>query len=139
MALIEINRDPTPAQLRWFAGLWLPLFCGVLGAALFWKSHAPTWAVVVWAAGATLGIVGLLSPRLIKPVFVGLMYATFPLGWLLSYVVLGVLFYCIFTPIGLCLRLVKRDPLARRKDPAAKTYWQPRETTANIEQYFKQY
>ena len=43
----------------------------------------------------------------------GLAVITFPIGFVLSYVILGLLFYAIIAPIGLLLRLFGKDPLDR--------------------------
>ena len=139
MGMIEINRNPSPRQLRQFAGIGLPLLCGVLGAVLYWKFGLPAVALSVWGGGVVVGLIGLLRPSLIRPVFIACMYAALPPGWLLSHLILTLLYYLVFTPVGLWLRLVRGDPMARRADKAAETYWQPREPAATIERYFKQY
>ena len=139
MGAIETSRNPGPRQLRQFAGLGLPLFCGVLGAVLYWKVSAPAAAIAVWAGGIVLSLAGLIVPCVVKPLFVGVVYATFPLGWLLTHVAMALLYYLVFTPVGLWLRLMKGDPMARRFDKTAKTYWKARKQPASIEQYFKEY
>jgi hypothetical protein len=40
-----------------------------------------------------------------------------------SPVATGVLFYGVFTPIGLLMRALGKDPLRLARDPAAATYW----------------
>jgi hypothetical protein len=49
------------------------------------------------------------------------------LGKVVSPIALGVLFYCVITPIGLALRLAGKDPLRLKRDPAANSYWIPRD------------
>ena len=39
------------------------------------------------------------------------MVLAFPIGWTVSQVILAVMFYGLFTPIGLVFRLIGRDPL----------------------------
>ncbi len=41
----------------------------------------------------------------------------------MSPVILAVLFYGAITPLGLLSRVFGYDPLRRRIDPAAKSYW----------------
>lgn len=54
----------------------------------------PAWVwVSVGIAGLTIGPIGLVWPRLIKPVFVGWMKLTHPIGWIVSRVVLGAIFF----------------------------------------------
>ena len=66
-----------------------------------------------------IGLLGLLWPRVIRPVYVGWMVLAFPIGWTVSQAMLAVMFYGLFTPIGLLFRLIGRDPLhrARRAGP----------------------
>jgi hypothetical protein len=53
--------------------------------------------------------------------------------------VLAMVYYGIFTPIGLGLRLMGRDPLRRRFDPQARSYWVDRRAPADVKRYFRQF
>jgi hypothetical protein len=44
----------------------------------------------------------------------------------LSMILLGLIYYGMFTPVGLAFRVAGRDPLHRKLDRAAKSYWQVR-------------
>jgi hypothetical protein len=138
MALIEINRAPTARQLRQFAGVWV-VFFGVAGAVVLHRHGWPTTWVAVWVAIVLAGLTSLFLPRLAGLLYVGLSYATFPIGWLVSHVVLTVVYYGVFTPIGLLMRLVGRDPLQRRLDPSSPSYWKPRPESTDTQRYFHQY
>jgi len=135
--MIEINRNPSTRELRQFAGVWFPLFCALVGLAVFRRSHAA--GIAVWSVAAALALIGLAAPAVIKPIFVGLMYATFPIGWVMTHVLLGLLYYGVITPVGLVMRLAGRDGLTRRLDRAAPTYWIPREPITDKDRYFRQY
>jgi|SRR5688572_27543991 hypothetical protein len=124
--MITINRHPSRAQLWWFAGLWLPLFGGVLGASLFWQAHAPRAAIAVWATTAVATVLSLLSEAVATAVFVGLSYATFPIGFVVSWSALAVLYFLLITPFGLVMRRAGRDPLRLEADDSAGSYWTPR-------------
>jgi hypothetical protein len=67
------------------------------------------------------------------------MYAAFPIGWVVSHVMLALIYYGVMTPIGLVMRLLGRDPLKRKLDRSADTYWEPREPIANSKRYFQQF
>jgi hypothetical protein len=45
------------------------------------------------------------------------------LGRLVSPIVVGVLFFVVFTPFGLVMRAFGYDPLRLKADPRASTYW----------------
>lgn len=53
------------------------------------------------------------------------------LGEVLHHVVsplaLGLIYFAVFTPVGLVMRLAGRDALSRRFEPARPTYWVRRE------------
>lgn len=139
MGLIEINRNPSPGQLRLFAGVGVPGLCLAAGALLWWKARLPAAAWAVWAAGAVVALAGLARPALVRPVFIGLSYAAAPAGWVMGVVLLALVFYGIMTPIGLVMRLMARDPLARKFDRSAGSYWVARRPTDDVERYFRQY
>jgi hypothetical protein len=45
----------------------------------------------------------------------------------------------VITPVGLIFRLLGKDPLTRRFDPRASTYWVKHEEPGNVERYFRQF
>ena len=137
--MLEINKNPSTRELRQFAGIWFPLFCAMIGLVLYKRLHWQTAGYVVWGMGAVMALAGLAAPAIIKPVFIGMMYASFPIGWVMTHVLLGVMYYGVLTPIGLMMRLAGRDTMTRRLDPEAKSYWIEREPVTSKERYFRQY
>jgi hypothetical protein len=137
MAMISINWNPSRRELRQFAGLCLVFFGGI-AAWMYLRHGTGPWPTTLAALAVGLGIPGLAFPMLLKPVYVGWMAAAFPIGWTVSHVLLGVIFYGIVTPIGLLLRLLGRDPMNRKFDPQAKTYWIEHES-AEPARYFRMY
>ena len=98
--------------------------------------------VIVGALGGALAgvaFVGLASPKAIRPVYVGMILAVFPIGWLLSHVLLGIVLYLVLTPIGLLLRLAGKDLMQRKLEPNAKTYWETHTQVTDVSRYFKQF
>ena len=138
MAILDIDWNPDRKQLRQFAAIWLVFFCAVaaylhLRTSYGWLSpYLGTMAVVI-------GVAGLAVPALIKPVYVGWMAAAFPIGWTISHLLLGSIFYLLITPIGLCLRLVGYDPMHRKFEPDAETYWVEHHTGGDSSRYFRQF
>ena len=136
--MIRIERNPSRRQLSVFGLLWLAFF-GVFGVTSWWKTGSFGQAGVFWAIAAALPALGLVWPSLLRVVFVAASYVTFPIGFVLSYVILAVVYYLVLTPIGIVLRLTGKDPMQRRFDRSAKTYWTARESKEPSEQYFKQF
>jgi hypothetical protein len=71
--------------------------------------------------------------------YIGWMYLAFPIGWTVSHVLLAVTYYLVLTPIGLIMRAVGRDPMRRRLDPEAKSYWIEHRPDRDPSRYFRQY
>ena len=140
MALIALNRSPTRRQLRWFGLVGLPLTLAGVAGALALKSIVIVPLLVALGAVALLSLLaGLLAPRLLRPAFVALALVTYPIGFVLSHVLVAILFFLFLVPLGLALRLFGRDPLGLRFDREAKSYWVPRHGRAAVERYFWQY
>jgi hypothetical protein len=136
--MIEINKNPTKKELAWFGALAL-LFFGILGLSLLHKTHSLHLAMAIWCIAATMVVVYYAIPPLRKPVYVGWLYATYPIGWAISHILLAVAFFGVFSPVGLLMRLMGRDPLARQFDRSASSYWEPHDPGTDQDRYFRQY
>ena len=138
MALLEINRNPSRRDLAWFGAILFVFFIvigGVIGRAL----GSDVTRNVLWGAGALLGLAYYAVPGLRRPMFVGWMYAAYPLGFVVSHVLLGLVYFGVVTPIGLLMRAVGHDPMTRRLDRSAPTYWVEREQVSDVKRYFRQF
>ena len=124
-------------MLRQFAGLWI-LFFGLIALSQHFRSHNTTASVIVGTLALSIGVPGLFFPRLLKPVFVGWMIAVFPIGWLVSHVILLLIYWTIFVPVGLILRQLGHDPLRLRK-PTVDSYWEPKTQQTKLRRYLKQF
>jgi hypothetical protein len=137
MSLIAIDHNPSPAKLRTFA-LALPLFFGIGGAIARWRWEQPAVAFAIWGAGATLVLLLLMMPRLRRPVYVAWMCAALPIGVVVSFFALALIYFLILTPVGLVRRMFG-DPLTRRFDRNAATYWSPARPRTDKNDYFRQF
>ena len=137
--MIKINSDPTARQLRQFAGIWFPLFALLVGYLAIENFDATRFAYGLWIFAGLAAVVGLAAPKAIKWLFVGLMLLTFPIGFVVSHVVLVLLYYVILTPLGVGLRIFGSDPLSKSLEPQRESYWQPREQIEDPERYFRQF
>jgi hypothetical protein len=149
VALIEINRNPDDKELRAFGVVCLAGF-GLIGSIAAWRSgafgaapfgwHRP-WElpIVLWTAGVALAIIGVARPLLLRRVYVTWMTATYPIGWLVSHALLAVAFFGVFGIVAAIFRVLGYDPLERRFDRQAKTYWIRREARSDVRRYFRQF
>ena len=72
-----------------------------------------------------------------KPLFLALTLASFPIGWVASRLLLAILFYAVFTPAGWAMRLMGRDALQLRRDSDRYSYWEPKEIVVDPHRYFR--
>ena len=135
----QIADGPPPVTktvLRQFAALSILVFGGM---AYWQRLHGrSTLALIFLALAVLIGPLGLLKPQAIRFVFVGITGIVFPIGWLVSQMVLALLFFGVFTPVALLFKLIGRDALARHPRPAVPTYWVVQPSVKNVRSYFRQ-
>ena len=146
-SVIDLNLKPEAKTLRQFG--WIALVGFGFVAALAWYEKlifsfglGDARPIVAGGFAALAGISAFFSlvyPKANWPIYVGLAILTFPIGFVLSYLIMATLFYLIITPVGLLLRLTKTDPMNRKLLPEAETYWVDAGPPRPSESYFKQF
>ncbi len=134
----DISFAPTSRVLRQFAALVLVVFGG-LAAWYGVAREQPGLATVFAIVAVVIGPLGLIAPRAVRPIFVVWMVVAFPIGWTISRVLLALVFYGLFTPLGLAFRLVGRDPLGRAPRPNRSTYWTAKAAPTEMRNYLRQF
>ena len=135
--MIAIQWNPSEKQLRQFAGVWFPAFCGLVGWSIGHKTGHWSAVEIGWVLAGLLSVGGLVLPALIRPIFVGLILLTFPIGWVVSHLLLGLIFYGVVTPIGLILRIIGHDPLQLKK-PSGNSVWKTSIGKTDATRYLRQ-
>src|SRR5690242_2917146 len=128
----------TERTLRQFAALWIVFFLALAAWHGWWRGHASI-GIALAVLAVTIGPLGLLRPAWIKPIYAIWMIAVFPIGWLVSLLVLAILYYGVFTPLAFVFRLIGRDTLQRLERPDAATYWRPKSEVQDAGRYLRQY
>jgi hypothetical protein len=134
----DLPLNPSDRTLRQFAGLWI-LFFGGFAVWQYIAHSRADFAMFLGALAITIGPLGLAFPRAIKPIFVGWLALAFPIGWVVSRVLLMVLFFVVLTPVALVAKTAGRDVLALRRRSDVTTYWKAKEQPVGISSYFRQY
>jgi hypothetical protein len=132
------GKEPTPRELRYF-GLMLAAFLGAVGAVARWKWQAPVAAWLLASIGVIVVVAYYALPPLRRPLFVTWRALLFPVQRAISYGVLAVVYYLVFTPVGLFRRLMGRDPMGRVFEPEANSYFVRRRTVLVPGRYFRQF
>ena len=136
--MIHINRNPSRRDLWVFAVCWL--LAGLLiTARLWWKAYSSTTLTAAGGMSLLALVLAVTWPAALRKLYVGMMIVTYPLGVVISYVILFVVFFGVFWPIGLLLWCLGRDPLDRAWDPTVSSYWSPRPPDPALQRYFQQF
>lgn len=139
MALVSLNLKPTDKQLRDFGLIGLCMCTVVVVLLLMLGKIGPIGTGIIAGISVVLFILSRISTACIKPVYLVLIVVTFPIGWVLSHVLVAVFYYGIVTPVALVFKLIGRDPLHRAMDKDASTYWIPYDKERKPEDYFHQF
>jgi len=112
---------------------------GVAALINYWGR--PTAALVIAAVALLIGLTALVSPLgLFQRLSRGLDRFAHAVGTGVTWLLMPVLFYLVFLPIGLILRARGRLAISRHADPRLPTYWTPTEERARTsESYRKQF
>ncbi len=139
MSLLEINWNPSPKDLTWFS--LTGCAAGPVVATLLYtlKGVSLPWCLGLAGAGVIIGISRLVSIRMTRWLYCAMVGATLPIGFTVSLTLMAVFYFLILTPLALVFRLMGRDPLNRRFDPEASSYWQPHQQTVEKNRYFQQF
>ncbi|MEI8042814.1 MAG: SxtJ family membrane protein [Verrucomicrobiota bacterium] len=138
MTWSDIPFRPAPRVLRQFAAAWLVFFLA-LGAHQYLVRKHPAAGMALMGMAVVIGLPGLIKPATVRWIFVTWMVVAFPIGWLISLLMLLLMFYCVITPVALLFRLRGRDLLGRKMDPSGTTFWMPKDPPRDVRRYFKQY
>ena len=99
--------------LRDFALLTSAILVGLFGLGLPWLLgfQFPIWP---WVIAGILSLWGLIAPASLNKVYYLWMSFGLVLGWFSSRIILGILFYCVFTPMGIVMRIRGYDPMQQK-------------------------
>ena len=113
--------------LRQFAFTTGAIVIVLFGLALPWLlgSNWPLWP---WILAAILSLWGLIAPKTLRPVYRGWMRFGLLLSRISPPLCLSLVFFLMFMPVGLVMRLFGNDPMQRRLQPDANSYRVPSET-----------
>ena len=131
MVLEEIRHIPSDRRsLRKF-GITMGVALGILGLLLLWRQKE-IYPYLLILGAVFLGL-GLAWPSALKPFHRVWMTIAVLMGWLMTRVILTVLFFVVITPISLLGRALGRRFLEKGFDREAPSYWVKRTGKAGTE------
>lgn len=111
----------SPKMLRQFGlvlGFLLIALFGVLFPFLTEKS-TPVWP---WVAALALWIASVFRPLWLTPMYRAWMAMAHVLNWIMTRLLLGLVFYVVIWPLGCIMKITGKDPMARKWDKTLASY-----------------
>jgi hypothetical protein len=146
--MIKLNLAPERrvlAQFAWVAAIALPLLTAFVTRDTVWyRFWEWPWGSVpvlclggLGAAQLVAFLLGVRQPT--RVLYVVLMVIALPIGFVVSHVLIALVFYLVITPIALVFRLGGRDAIGRKIDRSKASYWVDRGAPRPASSYFKLY
>ena len=128
MSILQEVKDlpADPADLRkfsWTVGAAFMVLWAVLAYVFPYLLDKGRDLPFLWQIGVALAAVGTLAPPVVKPLYYAWMSMALALGYVMTRVLLTLFFFLVVTPVALVFRLIGRDPLHRKIDRQAESYW----------------
>jgi len=133
----EINSNPSSRVLRQFGGVGFIVF-DLVGVHQYRIGHHHASILLIGLA-MLMGLAALVQPGLLRWPFVGWMKVAFPLNWIVSELMLALIFYVVLTPLALVFRLAGRDALDLKASPGRASYWVRKPAATDVRRYFRQH
>jgi len=87
---------------------------------VLWRGQGPRWWALI--LGGALLPSGLIMPVVLRKPYQLWMRLAHALGWINTKIVLSIMFYAVFTPAAIIMRLIGVDPMNRSLQSSADTY-----------------
>ncbi len=98
------------------------------------------WPIVVLVASGICFVLTKINPKLLESFLRIWMKGVHFIGSIFSTVALGIIFYFIFTPVGIFFQLTRKDLLDKKMEPEKESYWLAVEDeSSDEERYLKQF
>lgn len=128
------NIDQSNSALKKF-GITIGGVLLIIGLILLYYNSASYLAFLI--AGGILLTAGLLLPIILKPFNIVWMMIAIVLGFIMTRVILSILFYFVITPIGFLARIFGKEFLQPGFQKNGKTYWEKRTIRTDTKQNFE--
>lgn len=140
----EVNWRPGPEERRKFAVslvLGFPCVAAVLLGVGRWRGTSWDFgpALVLGGAGAALGGILWLAPRLARPVYVAWYALACSAGFVIGNLALTAVYLLVLAPLGIARRAAGRSALEKTFDRNRSSYWRDAPAQSSPARYFRQY
>ena len=125
----QIEQDKTLSD-RAFGFTFAAVFALISVVGWFVFNTLLIWAVVLWGTFLALA---LIAPWILLPLNRLWMWLALGIGHVVNFLLLSAFFFVVVLPFGVAMRLLRKDPMKRKMDPRARSYWTAVERHASTE------
>ena len=126
MTTSDKNIEMTEAELRKFGWMTGAILIGLIGCFLPWLAggieKVLRWLLYVGPVGGVLIVWSFAHPASLIHFYKPWMKLAEGLGFINTRIILFILFYGMFMPMGLVMRLMGKDPMHRQLNATLDTY-----------------
>ena len=115
----KLSTDKT--ELRKFGLIFGAGLLLIFGLFFPWLLDRP-WPAWPFIAAGILASMALVFPTGLKPLYIAWMKFGHVAGWINTRIILGLVFFAVFLPFGLVMRLLGNDPMKRKLDDTSTSY-----------------
>lgn len=116
-------------------GLSVGFVCIAIAGFLFWKQKEAFPYIVT--IGLVLVCCGTFLPFVLKPVYWVWMGFASIIGWIMTRLILGLLYYLIITPIAITSRIVGKRFIDLNWDAKQPSYWNEIKLSESMREGYK--
>jgi len=111
-------------------GITMGVILTLIGLYLFWKSN--DYFKYFFFVAAAFSLLGLILPAALKHVYKAWMSLAVVMGFIMTRVIMVIIFYLLVTPIGLIASITGKKFLDMKIDQNAKSYWLTRDKSLKV-------
>lgn len=130
------KKMPKMLSDRTFGLIFAGIFLIIASFPLLSGNGVRDWALVI--AGLWAGF-ALVAPKLLHPLNKAWLKFGFFMHGIINPVLMGIVFWVAVFPTGLILKVLGKDPMQRKLDPQATTYWKARDKQPTKESFIDQF
>jgi hypothetical protein len=121
-------------ELKQF-GITIGVVLGLLAMWCVWRGKEGSYPLLI--SSVLFFSLGFIFPLLLKPVQKLWMSLAVLMGWLMTRVIVTILFYLVVTPIGLLAKVCGKDFLNTKIDKNTNSYWIPKKIAGPDEKNYE--
>ncbi len=103
-------------------GLILAVILSLIGTINLYKKNI-TIATILYSLDLIVVVFTIVRPEYLRPIHRAMLFVSQKIGWFNTRLLLGIIYYLVFTPIGMVMRILGRDLLDRKYDRQKNSYW----------------